>query len=232
MDIRFRLKQRLKSIIFKCLFLSLVKHRTEFQFQKSWVSSYMKSPDKVLEYWRKYRFLNEIEKIVDFKNSVVLDVGCGISTILNYIDAKEKHGIDPLAKEYKRIFKYPKGIKVKQGRGENLPYPENSFDVVICSNALDHTENPQKTLQQIHSVLKPGGNFILTLEIFPETYKRKRDPAHPHNITEGKLKILLRGFTILFHKKSPWIGLKNYVEYGNEYKAERYEHILVCIKKD
>ena len=221
---------RLINFVFQKMSPVLAKYRMELRFQKSWASLYKKNFDKVLEYWRKYRFLNEIEEIVDFKNTVVLDVGCGISTLLNHIEAKQKYGVDPLAEEYKIFFKYPEDVKVKVGRGENLRFPENIFDVVICSNVLDHTDDPSKTLDEIYRVLKPAGKLILTLEIFPNATKR-RDAAHPHTVTLKKLGILLRNFKVVFHKKSAWIGFMAYIQSNGRCKTKTYEHVLVCVKE-
>lgn len=222
------------NVIFQRLSPSFAKYIVELRFQKFWVSLYRKNLHKVLEYWQKYRFLSEIEEIVDFKNSVVLDVGCGISTLLNHVEAKQKYGVDPLVEEYKNFFKYPEDVTVKMARGENLPFQENTFDIVICSNVLDHTDDPLKTLNEIYRVLKHSGKLILTLEIFPNEIKR--DAAHPHSITLKKLNLLLLGnFKYIFHKKSPWIGFMAYYRFGD--KATRrahvttYEHILVCIKE-
>jgi len=219
---------------FERLSPGLAKHIIELRFQKSWATLYKRNFDKVPEYWRKYRFLDEIEEIVRFRDSVVLDVGCGISTFLNHIEAKEKYGVDPLAKKYKMLFKYSDDVKIEEGTGEDLPFPEESFDVVICSNVLDHTVNPSKTIDEIHRVLKPEGKLVLTLEIFG-CKRTKRNRAHPHAITLAKLELLLRNFKVMFHKESPWIGYRAYIESNQNDTRRRItgnsEHILVCAKK-
>jgi len=208
------------------------KHKVELGFQRKWVKLYTNHMSKVLEYWRRYRFLTEIEGYVDFQSSRVLDVGCGISSLLNHIDAKEKWGVDPLMDEYKELFAYGKAFRFKKARGENLPFPANSFDIIVCSNALDHTEDPKKVVDEIHRVLRVGGNLILTVELFPETDKtQKRDLAHPHALSEHELISLLRNFDIVFHKQSHFIGLYNYVLYGENFETRKLEHVLVAREK-
>lgn len=62
-------------------------------------------------------------------------------------------------------------MTILRGVGENIPFPDEFFDAVFCSNALDHVEDPKKTVEEIHRVLKKGGYFILTVEIFKRREK-------------------------------------------------------------
>lgn len=202
------------------------KKRWELRFQRSWVRLYQANMKKVEEYWKKYRYLSEIEKLIDFDHSKILDVGCGISSLLNHING-ERWGIDPLIDEYKKMFNYDPSIHLKKASGENIPFPPNTFDVVICSNVLDHTTNPRKVLNQIHRVLKKDGKLILTIEIFVDK-NIQGIPGHPHRVTIDSLMVLLKNFDIIFHKSSLWIGLKNYVEHGDKFNVKQREHILVC----
>ncbi len=41
-----------------------------------------------------------------------------------------------------------------------MPFPDNSFECVLCFETLEHVEDPFKALAEIHRVLKPGGQFI------------------------------------------------------------------------
>ena len=53
------------------------------------------------------------------------------------------------------------GVNWVVGDCENLPFDENSFDVVICSNSFHHYPNPQAFFNSAKKVLKPGGRLIL-----------------------------------------------------------------------
>ena len=96
----------------------------------------------------------------------LLDCGCGTGAILASLHEKypDKHftGIDIT----------PKMIEVAESRGigsvdfvvgdcENLPFGDNSFDVVICSHSFHHYPNPQKFFDSVRRVLRPGGKLIL-----------------------------------------------------------------------
>ena len=123
-------------------------YNPELEYQKRLVEALRTNSSIVLEYWRKYRYLGEINAICKIKdNTKVLDVGCGISTVLHCVDG-ERYGIDPLAGKYKRIYSYPEGIDITKGSGEEIPFPDEFFDIVFCSSALDHVINPQKTIDE------------------------------------------------------------------------------------
>lgn len=101
---------------------------------------------------------------VDIEGKKVLDVGCGDgSDMAKYKDmgAGEVSGIDPSdefaasAKE-----KNPDSV-VAVAKGEDLPFPDNSFDVVVSKYALQTSPDVPKVLQEITRVLKEGGQFVL-----------------------------------------------------------------------
>jgi ubiquinone/menaquinone biosynthesis C-methylase UbiE len=189
------------------------KYTAEWRFQVEWAEEFKKpeNQEKVLEYWKKYRYLDDIKNICKFNSSSkVLDVGCGISTVLHFVEG-ERHGIDPIAEEYKKLYQYPSGIKIEKALGEKIPFSDEYFSVVFCTNVLDHVTSPEQTLSEIHRVLKRSGYFVLTVEVFTEAIKR--DHAHPHSLTNDHLRDLLKSkFKIIFEKQSPWIGMRNYVE--------------------
>lgn len=53
-------------------------------------------------------------------------------------------------------------IEVVDGSFENIPLPPNSFEVVWSQDAILHSGDRKKVLEEVHRVLKPGGVFIFT----------------------------------------------------------------------
>jgi len=50
-----------------------------------------------------------------------------------------------------------------QGDAQDLPFEENSFDSVACGFGIIHVPDPQKALQEMYRVLKPGGQVALSI---------------------------------------------------------------------
>jgi 2-polyprenyl-3-methyl-5-hydroxy-6-metoxy-1,4-benzoquinol methylase len=44
----------------------------------------------------------------------------------------------------------------------SLPEPENSFDVIVSVEVLEHLENPRAVFREFYRLLKPGGTLVLT----------------------------------------------------------------------
>ena len=186
------------------------KYADELSFQLSWAKAYNgKNKELVvhlLSIWKEYRCLDDILSICKISDkSKILDVGCGIATVLNIIKG-ERYGVDPLAEDYKKIYKYPEDINIRKGSAEEIPFYDRTFDDVFCSNALDHTTNPESALSEIKRVLKNNGYFILIVEVFEQ--EKKRDIKHPHSFTLDSVKPLLSNAELktIFEKTNPWHG--------------------------
>lgn len=90
----------------------------------------------------------------------VLEVGCGTGLLMKEIHktASEVKGIDiseqMLAKAKER------GLDVRQGIAEDLPFEDNSFDLVYSFKVLAHVEQIKKAMLEMNRVLKPGGTLV------------------------------------------------------------------------
>lgn len=98
--------------------------------------------------------------------SDLLDAGCGTGAMLGMLqkDCPGRHytGID-LSEKMIETAKNKKldGVRFVAGDCENLPFEDNSFDVVTCSMSFHHYPNPEKFFQSLRRVLRPGGRLIL-----------------------------------------------------------------------
>ena len=121
----------------------------------------------------------------DFKNQTVLDVGCGTRGILPIINAAVKIGLDPTINRLNPHFTHDPDIIYISRKAEEIPLDTASVDVVSCNNALNHFEDPEKALKEIHRVLKPDGKLLL--EVFIE----RMNIAHTVEFTPESLEALV-----------------------------------------
>ncbi len=88
-------------------------------------------------------------------------------------------------------------IDVVEQWGEQLPFQDNSFDLVHCRQVLHHADNLPNLCREIGRVLRPGGVFIATRE---HVISRRADleiflAAHPlHRLYGGEHAYLLREY--------------------------------------
>ncbi len=126
------------------------------------------------ENYTTYRYQKEhhLLNIVDWKSAKgkdVLEIGLGIGadSVRWGRHAKTYTGIDlthEAAKTTNAHFEIM-GLNgnILQGNAEQLPFDDNSFDIVYSHGVLHHTENIDNTFEQISRVLRPNGKFIIML---------------------------------------------------------------------
>ncbi|GAI07822.1 unnamed protein product, partial [marine sediment metagenome] len=77
-------------------------------------------------------------------------------------DSCEGVGIDISEKAIKKSKeRYPR-FEYFVADATNLPFPENSFDYVICSEVIEHIPEDEKAISEVKRVLKNNGIFIIT----------------------------------------------------------------------
>ena len=64
----------------------------------------------------------------------------------------------------------------------NLPFSDNSFDVILCNHVLEHIPDDTKAMQELYRVLKPGGWGIFQI---PQDLKREKT-FEDNTITDRK----------------------------------------------
>ena len=88
----------------------------------------------------------------------LLDVGCGSKPYKNILCAKEHVGIDVQVSGHNHELSE---VDIYYD-GKVFPFDDNTFDVVLLSEVLEHLFEPNQILGEIYRVLKPGGKLILT----------------------------------------------------------------------
>lgn len=103
------------------------------------------------------------------KGRRVLEIGCGMGTDSRYI-SKKGCNITSLDLSYDNVLYATKGMRLFQlnntgvnADAENLPFKDNSFDVVYSFGVLHHTPDTQKAINEVKRVLKPKGQAVIML---------------------------------------------------------------------
>ncbi|MCR5026971.1 MAG: class I SAM-dependent methyltransferase [Methanobrevibacter sp.] len=103
---------------------------------------------------------------------VILDVGCGGGINIRRMAEKAKmvYGIDysiesvKLSREVNRQEIYEGKVKVLEGNVVDLPFEDNTFDIVTAFETVYFWPDIEKCFGEVKRVLKPGGTFLIGME--------------------------------------------------------------------
>lgn len=119
------------------------KHTTQNPVQKFLINNFLAA------------FLKEAGKL---NPQSILDVGCGEGFTLENLRknkiGKELAGIDFSKHAIEIGNKMHPSLSLKYGTIYHLPFKDNSFDLVICSEVLEHLEHPEKALLELERVTR------------------------------------------------------------------------------
>lgn len=167
------------------------------------------------------RKLTAVAGFIQNNPKKILDVGCASGWFLSQIARKfpkaQCFGIDVYHDGITYGNKLYKKLHLQEGNAEKIPFPANTFDLVICTEVLEHVDNPPQVLKEIKRVLKKHGEAIIELDsgnkLFALTWflwtkfsGKVWDHAHLHVFTIQKLEKAIRacGYDILEKKTFNW----------------------------
>ncbi|MEM4271002.1 MAG: class I SAM-dependent methyltransferase [Candidatus Pacearchaeota archaeon] len=161
--------------------------------------------------------LKTILDLIDKPPRNVLDVGCASGWFLNEIFRKfpkaKYTGIDPYKEAIAYGKKNYKKLNLVVADGHKIPFPNSTFDLIICCEVLEHVTNPEKVVKEIKRVLTPNGTALIEMDSGNILFKiawywwtniRKGvwQHAHLHSFNAKKLeKTIKRGGLIIIKKK-------------------------------
>jgi ubiquinone/menaquinone biosynthesis C-methylase UbiE len=157
------------------------------------------------------------EKFRDASHATVLDLGCGAGHLSFAVAPHVKSVIAyDLSSEMLEVVHHEaerrnlSNLVTRQGRVEELPFEDASFDAVCTRYSAHHWTKLPQAITEIHRVLKPGGTFIVIdtcapasplLDSHLQAIELFRDGSHVRNYTHAQWVAMLeaQGFEIKSH---------------------------------
>ena len=133
----------------------------------------------------------------------VLDLGCRDGALTRaYVEGNEVVGVDADKEALAEAQKL--GIDTRWADlDEPLPFEDESFDVVVAGELLEHLRDPRRLVAEARRVLRPEGTFVASV---PNAYRLKNrlrflagrkpedDPTHLQMFSANDVRALLSGF--------------------------------------
>ena len=153
-------------------------------------------------------FVKEVVKAINRRQASVADLGCGSGVILSEVLMMKPlwtgHGLD-ISREainYARKLAAHKRVadrtSFRAGNVTRLPYADESLDLVIASEIIEHMPEPEAAVGEMARVLKPGGQLILTMPVESHT------PGHIHALSSREdLRLLCEGAGLRVRRLEP-----------------------------
>jgi len=123
--------------------------------------------------------------VPDGKGKRALDVGCRDGSYSEWLKGRGYRVVSlDLEPRYAGALRFD--------ANEPLPFPDGSFDLIWCSEVIEHLRDPAAVVREFRRVVRPGGRMILTtpnsrLWIYPllrwvagKTPKDVQNPGHLH----------------------------------------------------
>jgi SAM-dependent methyltransferase len=126
----------------------------------------LRNPDYLVLKERREHFSEWLLRVPGEKLSV-LDVGGRIQPYRPLVESRLQRyiAIDPMAT----------GLVDAVAVGEQLPFPDESFDLVICSQVLCYADDPTQVVNEMHRVLRRGGTLLVSAPaLFPSHAEKDR----------------------------------------------------------
>ena len=111
------------------------------------------------------RRLEMIRHFAPLAGRVVLDIGCGIGTYVRKFEQRgaSAFGVDI---EFERLregvgAQHAAPLQLAQAVSECNPFPDNTFDMVLLHEVIEHVQDDRQTVAEAVRIVKPGGRVII-----------------------------------------------------------------------
>lgn len=107
------------------------------------------------------RRLNLIRHYAPLEGARILDIGCGLGVyVRKFREFSDRVcGIDIDPKRLREGAKTTPGLMLAVG--EHLPFPDNSFDVIVLNEVIEHVTDDAATMREALRAIRPGGHIAI-----------------------------------------------------------------------
>lgn len=140
------------------------------------------------------RFIREVLASIKEERARFADLGCGSGVILcDVLRHKPRwsgEGLDisPAAIDYaERLSAYKQvdaRAEFRVGDMAQLPYEDETLDLVISSEVIEHAPDPEKVMREVARVLRPRGRLILTIPMQSRSVAHLNSPGQPDELRD------------------------------------------------
>jgi SAM-dependent methyltransferase len=107
------------------------------------------------------RRLNQIRQHVELQGRHILDIGCGLGMYVekfhHYSDHVYGVDVDP-EKVAQASARLP---NISEAPAEHLPFDDESFDVILLNEVIEHVDDDEVSIQEAYRCLRPGGHIVI-----------------------------------------------------------------------
>jgi len=154
-----------------------------------------------LEQNKHVRNIPLLRMIGNVQGKRVLDVGSSQGLVMDELKAAALAVCLDLARPYLRVAR-ERGHRTVQADAEALPFQSDTFDVVICSDVLEHVLDVEAVIKQVRRVLKPDGTFFALVPWEEDLGKYKAfegtyEFTHLRSFDDETIRKFFQGFRIV-----------------------------------
>jgi len=110
----------------------------------------------------RFRVTTELIQKCPQKGSA-LDIGCGENPHVSTVDFDNYIGLDINIKTLRKASQDISNVNLICASGSKIPFRNNSFDVVICTETLEHFEKPEEVICEMSRLLKKKGFAVISV---------------------------------------------------------------------
>jgi len=126
-----------------------------------------------------------MDGLVAGRDNRILDVGCGAGNMFHHLSRYGAVvGLESNPKPV--VVARERGYEVHLGRAEDMPFSDQSFDLVAALDVIEHCEDDRRVLRECQRVCRPGGFIAVTTPAFQWLWSRNDEINHHYRRYSGR----------------------------------------------